>query len=410
MVNTQPPRWFHFRITISALLLVSSLCVQSQEKKIIRPTLSGQTANGSSPARPNLLSPGVLVGDTLFLAGQGSRDPRTGQHPEGFEAQVKQALENLGAVLKAAELDFSHVVKANVYLTDINNFARMNEVYRTYLKSDPPARTTIAVPALPGNSQVEITFIASRNRRQVIRPEGLTPFSGAPYSQGIMAGETLYLAGQGSIDPKTGKLIEGPIEAHVKQTLDNCGAILKAAGMDFSNVVSANVYLTDIANFEKMNGVYRGYFKTDPPARTTVSAAALPGGIPVEITLLASRAAKKIIQPEGVRPSPNFSQAVQAGSLVYPAGKVGSGDGIEAQVKSAMDGLGVVLKTAGRDFKDVVEAKVYLTDINDYAKMNEVYRSYFTADPPARACIAVPKLVGTAKVEVTLVVTAGKPQ
>ncbi|MBI2947468.1 MAG: hypothetical protein HYY23_07470, partial [Verrucomicrobia bacterium] len=352
---------------------------QAQEKKVVRPQRAGQPPTQAAPARPGLISPGVLVGDVLFQAGQGSRDPRTGQHPDGFEAQVKQAMENLGAVLKAADLDFSHVVKANVYLTDIKNFSKMNEVYRTYFKSDPPARTTIAVPALPGDSHVEITFIASRKSRQIIRPDSLKPIANAPYSLGVMAGETLYLSGQGSVDPKTGQLVPGPIEAHVKQTMENCRAILKAAGLDFSDVVTANVFLSDMANFDKMNGVYRGYFKSDPPSRTTVGVAALPGGTPVEITFVAHRAAKKVITPEGVKPSANFSQAVEAGGFLYPAGKVGSGEDIGAQTKSAMEGLGAVLKAGGRDFSDVVEAKVYLTDISDYSKMNEVYRSFFKA-------------------------------
>jgi 2-iminobutanoate/2-iminopropanoate deaminase len=402
MAKKQFPNEIFSLIVFFSFLFLTPLGMGGEGRKVIRPPSPDQ----ASSAGTSLLSPGIMVGDMLFLAGQGSRDPKTGRHPEGFEAQVKQALDNLGAVLKAADLDFSHVAKANVYLTDIKNFSRMNTVYGSYFKSDPPARTTIAVPALPGDSQVEISFIASRGSRQVIRPEGLKPLQGAPYSQGIVVGDTLYVSGQGSIDPKTAKLVEGPIEVHVKQTLENCGAILKAAGMDFSNVVSANVYLVDIANFEKMNEIYRSYFKADPPARTTVSVAALPGGIPVEITLLASRATKKIVQPEGIRPNPNFSQAMQAGGFLYPAGKVGSGDGIAAQVKSAMDGLGTILKTAGRDFSDVVEAKVYLTDIDDYAKMNEIYRSYFKMDPPARSCVTVAKLVGTAKVEVTLVVTA----
>lgn len=400
-------------LSVAALflsLLTASPGAQAQEKKVVRPARPGQPATETAPARPGLISPGVMVGDVLFQAGQGSRDPKTGQHPEGFEAQVKQALENLGAVLQAAGLDFSHVVKANVYLTDIKNFSRMNDVYRTYFKSDPPARTTIAVPALPGDSHVEITFIASRNRREVIRPDGLKPIVNAPYSMGVMAGDTLYLSGQGSVDPKTGQLVQGPIEAHVKQTLENCGAILKAAGMDFSNVVTANVFLSDMGNFEKMNQVYRSYFKADPPSRTTVGVAALPGETPVEITFVAHREAKKAITPEGVKPSANFSQAIQAGGFLYPAGKVGSGDGIEAQTKSAMEGLGAVLKAGGRDFSDVVEAKVYLTDISDYSKMNEVYRSFFKTDPPARTCIAISKLVGTAKVEITLIAAARTSQ
>ena len=395
-------------VALLASLLITLAAGQPVEKKVIRPASSGQSASQTAGARPPILSPGVMVGDTLYLAGQGSRDPKTGQHPEGFEAQVKQVMENLGAVLKAANLDFSHVVAANVYLTDIKNFARMNEVYRTYFKADPPARTTIAVPALPGGSQVEITFIASRAAKKIIRPESIKPLANAPYSLGVMAGETLYLAGQGSIDPQTGRVVEGGFERHVKQTLENIQAVLKAAGMDASNVISANVYLTDMANFEKLNEVYRSFFKSDLPSRTTVGVSALPGEIPVEITFLASRAPKKIITPEGVRPSPNFSQAVQASARLYPAGKVGTGESIEAQVKAAMEGLGTVLKAAGRDFSDVVEAKVYLTDMNDYAKMNEVYRSYFKGDPPARTCVAVSKLVGTAKVEITFVAAAGQ--
>lgn len=390
---------------MSALLALAA--GPPSEKKIIRPQRPGQPAGQPSPAKPGVLSPGVMTGDTLYLAGQGSRDPKTGQHPEGFEAQVKQAMDNLGAVLKAADLDFSHVVSANVYLTDIGNFAKMNEVYRTYFKTDPPARTTIAVPALPGGSHVEITFVASRSAKKIIRPEGYRPNPNAPYSPGVMVGDTLYLSGQGSLDYKTGKPVEGEIDAHVRQTMENLGAILKSAGMDFSNVVSANVYLADMANFEKMNEVYRNYFKSNPPARTTVGVSALPVGTPVEITFIASRAARKILRPDGVRPSPNFSPAVQVGGILYPAGKAGGVEGLEAQVKEVMDGLGVVLKAAGGDFSNVVEAKVYLTDINDYAKMNEIYRSYFKGDPPARTCVAVSKLVGTAKVEITLVATAG---
>ena len=404
----QIPAGFFSLILLSSFLFIGPANGRGQERKVIRPPSPGQPSSQSALARPDSLSPGVLVGDLLFLAGQGSRDPKTGLYPEDFETQVKQAMENLGAVLKAAGLDFSHVVNANVYLIEIKNFSRMNQVYRGYFKSEPPARTTIAVPALPGGSQVEITFIASRNNRRIIRPEGHNPYPNAPYSPGVMVGDVLYLSGQGSLDPKTRQLVRGPIEAQVKQTLENLSAILKAAGMDFSNVVSANVYLTDMGSFEKMNEIYRTYLKSDPPARTTVGVSALPNETPVEIAFLAHRAAKRIVQPEGAKPSPNFSQAVQAGGFLYLAGKVGSGADVEAQVKGAMDGLGNVLKAAGRDFTDVVEAKVYLSDIQDYARMNEIYRSYFKADTPARTYITVPKLVGAAKVEITLVATAGE--
>ena len=84
-------------------------------------------------------------------------------------------MDNLGAVLKAGGMDFSNVVKTNIYLTDMSLFPRMNEVYKTYFKSDPPARTTVGVTALPGEPPIEIAFVASKSKKpgqSIVRPEG----------------------------------------------------------------------------------------------------------------------------------------------------------------------------------------------------------------------------------------------
>jgi reactive intermediate/imine deaminase len=355
-----------------------------------------------------ILSPGIQTGDTLYLAGAGSRDPKTGEHPEGFEAQVKQSLENLGAVLKAAGMDFSNVVNSNVYLTDIKNFQAMNQVYKKYFPKDPPARTTIAVPALPGGSHVEITFIASTHKtRKQIYPEGVKATANDLYPGAVLAGDLLYLSGQGSRHYRTKEFPPGEFEAHVKQAMENLGASLKAGGMEFSNVVKANVYLTDMNNFQRMNDVYKTYFKADPPARTTVGVDALPGEPPIEVTFVASKAkesGRNIVRPEGEKANPILSPAVQVGNMLFPSGKAGfASGGIEPQVREVMEGLRQTLKAGGMDFSNVVEAKVYLADINNYGKMNEVYRSYFSGDPPARTCIAISKLVRDSQVEITLV-------
>src|SRR5512145_1653988 len=175
------------------------------DRKVIRPARPNQPpAQSSSPRLGGILSPGIMTGDTLYCAGAGSRDPKTGEHPEGFEAQVKQSMENLGAVLKPAGLGFSDVVNSNVYLTDIKNFQTMNKVYKTYFPKKPPARTTIAVPALPGGSHVEITFIASRNKkRKYVSPAGVTPAPTDLFSGGVIVGDLFYLSGQGSRHYKT---------------------------------------------------------------------------------------------------------------------------------------------------------------------------------------------------------------
>ena len=108
-----------------------------------------------------------------------------------------------------------------------------------------------------------------------------------PYSQAIRAGGTVYLAGQIALDPVTGEMIEGGIEAETRQVMDNLGAVLAAAGMDFSHVVQTQVFLTDLGDFAAMNEIYSGYLSTPYPARATVGVAALPRGALVEIQMVA---------------------------------------------------------------------------------------------------------------------------
>ena len=369
---------------------------------VVDPIFSQETAPSSVP-----LTSGVWAGDTLYISGKGSRDPQTGKHPEGFEAQVRQALENCTISLKEAGLSFADVVNSNVYLTDIKNFQAMNKVYKTYFPFSPPARTTIAVPALPGDSQVEITLIASRNSaHKSIVPEGMKTTPEDLFSMGVEVGGVVYLSGQGSRHYLTKEFPSGGFEAHVRQALENLEAVLKAAGLDFSHVVKSDVYLTDMGNIEKMNEVYKSYFKADRPVRATVGVAALPGDPPIEITLVAAKSlqARKIVSVGAANPELPFSPGVMLGDRLFVSGKAGfAKGGIEPQVKEVMDGVGEALKAGGLDFNDVVEGKVYLADIKDYNTMNQVYASYFKGMRPARTCVAVSKLVADSRVEISFI-------
>ena len=108
-----------------------------------------------------------------------------------------------------------------------------------------------------------------------------------PYSQAIKVGGFIFTAGQGGMDPKTGEIVTGGIEAETRQVLTNIQKILEAAGSSMDLVVKTTVYLRDMQDFTAMNGVYATFFPTEPPARTTVQAAALPRGIAVEIDTVA---------------------------------------------------------------------------------------------------------------------------
>lgn len=109
-----------------------------------------------------------------------------------------------------------------------------------------------------------------------------------PYSHAVHArGEVVALSGQTPIDPATGDLVAGGIDVQTRRVMDNLRLVLDAAGCDFGDVVKANVYLTDMADFPAMNAVYAGYFTEPHPARTTVAVAGLPLGARVEIELWA---------------------------------------------------------------------------------------------------------------------------
>ena len=107
---------------------------------------------------------GIANADLVFISGQIPLDAATGKLVEGdVSAQAKQSLENLKSILEAAGLTFGHVVKTTIFLTDMADFAAVNEVYKAYVAEPYPARSTIAVAALPMAAKVEIEMIASRS-------------------------------------------------------------------------------------------------------------------------------------------------------------------------------------------------------------------------------------------------------
>ena len=121
---------------------------------------------------------------------------------------------------------------------------------------------------------------------EVIRdPNSAAPIG--PYSQGIRAGDFVFVAGEKGIDPKTGRIVEGGITAETRRTLENVKGILAAAGATMDDVVATQVYMVDLGDFEAMNVVYAEYFRKNPPGRTTVGVTSLPAGASVEITATA---------------------------------------------------------------------------------------------------------------------------
>ena len=367
---------------------------------------SRQTIPGPMPNLP--FSAAVKADGLIYVAGTLSAEG-------DIRAQTRKTIEDMSVVLQKAGSSLANVASVNVYLTRAEDFAAMNEVYRTFWPKDPPVRTTIVSELVIPGALVELSMVAIPNgaERVVIHPADWIK-SPNPYSYGIRSGDTLFLAGLVARNGKDNSLVEGDMTTQTTAVLDNAGAILEAAGMGFEHVVSSRVFITDATKFQEMNKAYVPYFPKDPPARATVVAPLMAPQFQVEITLTASRLPKRVItapMADGTpgKPSAILSSAIEVGNRLYVSGILGNtktniGDA-EAQTIEIMNRVERTLKAAGYDWAQVVDGIVYITDVKHFDAMNRGYRTIFTKDFPARATIRTGLVNDTGLVEIMFVAT-----
>lgn len=372
--------------SIARLSLLSALCLgpggtalaQGSAKKFITP--DGKPGTG-------LFSPGVMAGKTLYIAGKGDYRPNA-----PFAEKVDNCIAEIRKTLTAAGLDTANVVKSFVYLEDPDQYALFNERYAQVFASAPPARTTLGVAQVPGESRVEITCIAYSDAA-AIKPVG-TPPGNLPFSPGILAGETLYISGKGDQLPEGGH--PATAEEQVRQAMRNVEATLKAAGLDFGHVVFSQIFLDKMADRAMTEEVYAGYFKAQhQPALAVVPVDWIPGGSHVEITCIATTdlARRKVVRPPSLTTVPGAaSAAVWAGDTLYLSGLSGvenpaaPGD-LDAQTKQMARNHDRALEAAGVAFADLVSGCVYLNDMADYAAMNAIYKQFYSQGHGVRTCL-----------------------
>ncbi|MBN1455432.1 MAG: RidA family protein [Methanomicrobia archaeon] len=123
-------------------------------------------------------------------------------------------------------------------------------------------------------------------RKEVIMTRE-APQAIGPYSQGIKIGNLLFCSGQIPLDPETGELVRGTIEEQTRRVLDNLGAVLREANMDYRDVVSVTIFMTTMEHFAQINQIYAEYFREHAPARCAVEVSRLPKDAGVEIALIA---------------------------------------------------------------------------------------------------------------------------
>lgn len=313
-----------------------------------------------------------------------------------IRSQTRRVLESIDQTLQKAGSNLAHAASVHVYLKNAADFAAMNEVYRTFWKADPPARTTIVADFVVPGALVEIAMVAVPvgAERRVIHPASWMKAAN-PYSYGIKTGNTLFMAGLVSRNGRDNSAVEGPTAVQTRTIMENAGEILKAAGMGYEHVVSSRVFVTDASTFQEMNEAYRPYFPKDPPARATVVAPLMSAANAVEITMTAVNAPKQVFTTPAAdgspgTPNPVLSGAVKVGNRLYLSGLLGNTPAnksdMEAQTKEVLARVGRTMQAAGFGWGDLADGIVYITDVAQFDAMNRGYRSV-VKELPARATV-----------------------
>jgi reactive intermediate/imine deaminase len=341
-------------------------------------------------------SPGADAGDYVYISGQGPLRP-DGSLPENFLAQAQQALANVKSVVESAGLTMEHVVYTQVYLQDISRYAEMNQAFGEYFAKTPPARAVLGVAAIPA-PMIQISAVAVRSlegKRPVYPPNYK---ANEPTSPGMLTHDRLFVSSMPGSDPETGKVPSDPA-AQVDFALDRVQAVVKAAGLELSNMVFVNPYMTSDIPSRVMNERYARRFEFgNTPARATIEVASLPGGAHIEYTGVAVRDIKqrRAVRPKNMPPSPTASPCVFAGDTLYCSAKSGFIPGphggvyastTQQQLRQTMRNLLDNLEEADMNFDQVVDTTVYLDNLSDTAAFDPVYAEYFGTVLPARTTI-----------------------
>jgi enamine deaminase RidA (YjgF/YER057c/UK114 family) len=366
-------------IYLCVLASAIKLSAQTSGFKVIQP-----------PAADPAYSAGILANGTLYVSGQGSS-------AKDLTSQASEAMHKVQAVLRGAGMDFENVVWINVYLTDANDQAALDDVYWKMIGSSPPARTVLTVAALPKGEKVEINCIAvaDAGERNAIWPAGWPrgPHLDPP---AIEAGEMLYLSAQGGQDPLTGKA-NPDFSAETKQALENVSTILNTAQMTMKNVLWVNPYMSVSGQYDVMGKVYASYFEFgNTPGRGTIQVVGLPKGEHIVFSCIAGAdlSKRKAVRPRNMPPSKTASPGILYGDTLYLSAKDGfiPDQGIvtplfDLQLRQSMRNLLDGLQEVDMDFSNVVFSTVYLRQMKDSSQLSELYNKFFKPPYPTRTTL-----------------------
>ena len=370
-------------------------------------------------------SPACLLDDKyVFISGQVALDPNaTGPKVlvggDDVGAQATQVLKNVSALLAQSGSSWGSACFVQIFLTDISNYGALNAAYEAALQGvdKPPTRACFAVKRLPRGALCEIECIALKDgssSRETIPGNKL-------FSKAVITDDLVFVAGQLALDPSSGTkelVSKGDPAGEARQALKNVQSILEASGSSLDNVVKVTVLLNSIESYAAVNEAYKEFFKSNPPARAAFEVKQLPlsGEVEIYCTAVKNNGVRNIIA--GRSAVPVYSPAIIATEkkVIFVSGQVAlnpenttskelvGGDDVAKQAAQAISNLKKVLESSGTTLANVCKVNIFIMNMDDYGKINEVYINFFGKEKlPARAVVQVANLPLGALVELECV-------
>jgi reactive intermediate/imine deaminase len=390
-------------------------------------------------------------GEFIFAAGQLASDFKEGvpkearKHPNfpfygsDIKLQTEYILKNLVRTFQAAGSSLDNVIKAQVFLTDLNNFLGFDEVWCQYFKVPPPRTTVGTTGLLVKDTLVEIDLIAVPPGKSISPIKSGAPKPLANYSEAFRVGDFIFAAGQLASDFTTGvpagarrgesfPFYGSDIQLQTEYILQNLKQTFEAAGSSLDHIVKAQVFLTNLSDFAGFDQVWKRYFKVPPPRTTVGTTGLLVRETLVEIDLIGyvPRQGLKhdVITSSAPRPMANYSEAFTIGDFVFAAGQIASdyktgvppearrhvnfpyySSDIKRQAAYILNNLGQTFEAADSSLDNVVKAQVFLTDLRNFAAFDEVWKETFKVPPPRTTVGTTGLLVKNCLVEIDLIAT-----
>lgn len=362
-----------------------------------------------------------------------------------IKAQATQCLDNIKAIVESIDHTMNDVIKINIFLKNIADLEAVDKIYAAFFQGYLPTRTVVAVAALPmDDALVQMDAIISNGEGthpqdpcDLVKVESNT--DNAPNNpastQTVAFSHYNNISAQLPIDPKTDAIVVGGIKEQTQQCLTNIKAILESIDVPFDDIVKINISLTNLSDIDTVNEVYSTFFPDSAiartvgyvPARTVTVASGLPMDALVQVDAVISHGDGTppqeiedrhgiVIKANNTDNAPKSSLSTQTVAFSHynhlsaqlpidaKTGETVAGD-VKAQAEQCLKNIKAIVESIDHVMDDIVKVTIQLKDIKDIDAINEVYKTFFNGDLPARTVIGVSAIPMDALVQIDAVLS-----